>query len=111
MAWIYSTQLDRIEAKLDQLLGQEKTHMAKLDDEITALTSEVTNNTSVENSAIKVIQGISAQIAAAVAAATAAGATTAQLASLTSLQTTLAANDTALAAAVAANTTPPPPGP
>lgn len=81
--------------------------MAALDDQITALTKEVANNTTVEASALTLISGLKAQLAAALAAAAAAGATPAQLASLTSLQTSLAANDTALAAAVGANTIPP----
>lgn len=59
-----------------------------------ALQAEVANNTSVENSAILLIQGLAAQIAAA-------GTDPAALAAIvTSLQT----NDAALAAAVAANT-------
>ena len=68
------------------------------------LTTEVTNETSVEQSALKLIQGIPALIGAASAKASAAGATTAQLQALSDLQTTLAANDTELAAAVTANT-------
>ena len=78
--------------------------MSALDDKIAALTTTVEEETTVEKSALALIQGISAQIAAAVAAATAAGATTAQLAALTDLQTKLAANDTELSAAVLANT-------
>jgi len=54
--------------------------------------------------AITLINGISAQIAAAVAAAQAAGATPAQIASLTSLGSSLDASSASLAAAVAANT-------
>lgn len=72
--------------------------------EITTLQAQVANDTAVETSALTLIDGIQAQIAAAVAAATAAGATQAQLAQLASLSAQLATNNTALAAAVAANT-------
>jgi hypothetical protein len=78
--------------------------MSALDDQITALTTEVENETNVEKSALTLIQGIGAQISAAVAAATAAGATPAQLAAIKAVQTTLAANDSELSAAVVANT-------
>ena len=82
--------------------------MAKLDDSIKALTLEVTKDTSVIASAVTLIQGFAAQLKAAVDAALAAGASPAQLQALTDLQTTIAANDTALAAAVQANTVVPP---
>lgn len=85
--------------------------MSQLDDKIAALQAEITNETTVVNSAIALINGISGQIAAAVAAALAAGATPAELQALTDLQTALASNDAALAAAVSANTPPPPPPP
>lgn len=78
--------------------------MAALDDQITALTNEVTKQTTVDASAVTLLQGLSAQLAAALAAAANAGATPAQLAALQALQTTLAGNDTTLAAAVVANT-------
>lgn len=82
--------------------------MSALDDKITSLTAEVTRNTAVEGSALTLIQGFAGQLAAAIAAAQAAGATPAELQALTDLQTTLTANDDALAAAVAANTPAPP---
>lgn len=78
--------------------------MSQLDDQISALTAQVKANTDVENSALVLIQGFSARLAAAIAAATAAGATPAQLQALTDLGTTIKASDDALAAAVAANT-------
>lgn len=78
--------------------------MAAIDDKINALNAEVTKNTTVIQSALALINGISGQIAAAVAAALAAGATPTQLQSLTDLQTSLTKNDDDLAAAVAANT-------
>jgi anti-sigma factor ChrR (cupin superfamily) len=100
-------RLDRIERLLGQILRtlkQEEVQMSLLDDKIAALTAEVANETTVEESAVALLNGIPKMIADAVAAAQAAGATPAQLQSLTDLQTTLAANDTSLAAAVTANT-------
>jgi len=88
---------------LERLTQIERKIMA-LQDNITALQTEVANNTSVESSAVTLIQGLATQLAAALATASAAGATPAQLQSLTDLQTTLTANDAALAAAVTANT-------
>ncbi len=85
--------------------------MTALDDQITALTAEVARNATVEASALALIQGIPKLIADAVAKATAAGATPAQLASFTTLTSSLAAKDTELAAAVGANIVAPPVGP
>jgi len=82
--------------------------MAALDDKISALQAEVASNTTVEKSALVLIQGFSARLDAAVAAAQAAGASPAQLQSLTDLSTALKSNDDELAAAVVANTPPTP---
>lgn len=90
---------------INNLKRSTETKMAELDDKITALQSEVANDTTVIGSAVTLINGFSAQLAAAVAAAQAAGATPAQLQSLTDLGAVLKTNDDALAAAVAANTT------
>lgn len=92
-----------------ELRAEMRNFMAAIDDKIAALQAEVTRETTIEKSAVALIQGISGQIAAAVQAALAAGATTAQLQSLTDLQTTLAANDDELSAAVTANTPATPP--
>ena len=62
--------------------------------DLTGLTAEVERNTSVEGSALVLIQGFAAQLAAAGTDPVA----------LQALQTQLTANDDALAAAVAANT-------
>lgn len=78
--------------------------MSALDDKIAALQAEVARNTTVEKSALVLIQGFGAQLTAAVNAALAAGATPAELQSLTDLATTITANDDELSAAVAANT-------
>ncbi len=96
-----NSALARIESKLDAAIAKEQIEMSVLDTDLAALTAQVNSNTSVIASAEEVIEGIAAQIAAAVAAALAAGATAAQLKSITDLQATVAANDTALAAAIA----------
>ena len=83
--------------------------MPALDDQITALTAEVTRDNTVMGSAVTLINGINARIAAAVAAAQAAGATPAQLSELVALQASLKTNTDALSAAVVANTPAPPP--
>ena len=93
-------QLDRIENLLIRL-----TKMANaLDAEIASLQAEVTAETTVESSAVTLINGISAQIASAVAAAQAAGASPAELAAITAVQASITASSTTLASAVAANT-------
>lgn len=85
--------------------------MSALDDAITQLQTDVANLTTVDQSAVALINGFAAQLAAAVAAAQAAGATATQLQSLTDLHTAITAQDDALAAAVTANTPAPPAGP
>jgi hypothetical protein len=71
---------------------------------IDAMTAEVARQTTVNASALALINGFSARLQAAIDAATAAGATPTQTAALSALQSTLTTNDDALAAAVAANT-------
>jgi len=80
-----------------------------LDVQIANLTADVAAETTVEQSAITLINGIPALIAKAAAAATAAGATPAELASLTALGASIASSSANLAAAVTANTPAPPP--
>lgn len=75
-----------------------------LDDKIAALTATVAAEETVEDSAIALINGFSAELAAAVAAASAAGATPYQLTALQSLNDSVAAKSASLAAAVTANT-------
>jgi hypothetical protein len=77
-------------SKLQILSAQGTTEMADL----SALQTEVTNNTTVEQSAITLINGLAAQITAAGTDPVALGA----------LVTQLQTNDAALAQAVAANT-------
>lgn len=86
----------RVEAKLDAILHRmretETMTMAILDE----LVAQVAENTSVEQSAILLIEGIAAQLAAAGTDGT----------KLAELKARLATSATALAAAVAANTVP-----
>jgi hypothetical protein len=86
-------QLTRIERKLDALAHQENIIMADL----TALTAEVAETTAVEQSAITLIQGIAAQLAAAAT----------DPAAVQALADQLSSGAAGLAAAVAANTPPP----
>jgi hypothetical protein len=96
MLWLVSC-LQRVDAKLDKLLQGANVIMADLSE----LTAEVTRNTSVEQSALTLIQGLAAQIAAAGT----------DPVKLKALQVQLTANDDALAAAIAANTPAAPPTP
>ena len=83
-------QLDRIEAAIAQVLTKESTIMAAIDD----LQAEVTRDTTVIGSAVTLINGFAAQLAAAGT----------DPAKLQALQNTLKTNVDALASAVAANT-------
>jgi hypothetical protein len=99
--------VNAMQAQLRVLTTQGATLMSTanlLDQQITALQTAVQNETSVEQSAITLINGIPKLIADAVAKAQAAGATPAELSALTALQSQIASNGTALAAAVTANT-------
>jgi hypothetical protein len=92
-------QLTRIETAVNNLLKGFATMPQTLDD----ILAEVTRNTSVEQSAVTLIQGLAAQLQAALNS----GDTT----KIQAIITQLKANDDQLAAAVTANTTPPPPPP
>lgn len=74
---------------------------AQVDANFLALQAQVAQNTSVEGSAVTLIQGIASQLATAIAAAN-----NGDSAALPALQQQLATSATALSAAVAANTTP-----
>jgi hypothetical protein len=85
---------------IGQLLTVEQKIMAALDD----LTAQVAQNTSVEASAVQLIQGLATQLQAAIAAG--------NPAALQALAQQLNTSATALAAAITANTPPaPPPAP
>jgi len=85
-----------------ELVKRQTKEIVMADQDVAALIAEVTNNTNVVNSAVALINGIAAQIAAAVAAAGSLSASdrTALQASIA----TITSNDAALAAAVVANT-------
>lgn len=87
--------LERIEAKLDALLERVQLVANELD----TLTAQVSVNTTVEQSAIVLINGLAAQITALAN----------DPAALLALASTLNTNATGLAAAVAANTPAAPP--
>jgi hypothetical protein len=93
-------RLDRLEILIERLIEK----MATLATAITNLQTAVTADTTVEQSAITLLNGIPALITAAVNQALANGATSAQLTALTTLATTIQQNSTNLAAAVTANT-------
>jgi len=96
-----------------QLQLQVKIMSGSVDAAIANLTTQVEAETSVNASAITLINGFPAMIAAAVAAAQAAGATPAQLAAFDALGSSIQANADSLAAAVTTNTPTPvtPPAP
>src|ERR1017187_4368933 len=85
-------QLEKQQKQLDRIIMLETTLNAQIAD----LTNEVTNQTTVNQSALTLIQGFAAQLASAIASAGSAGATTAQLQALSDLQTKIASNDTSL---------------
>ena len=96
-------KLDRIIHLLTLQLNQE-TRMAV---DLTALTAEVANNTTVDGSIMQLVANLAQQIAALAAGTT----DTATQAALNALVTTLQQNDAAIAATVTANTQTPPPAP
>jgi hypothetical protein len=84
-------------AQLTNLTAQQQKEnelMSAMTDAVTALTNQVTANTTVEGSALVLIQGIAAQITAAAG----------NPAQVTALASQLKTSADALAAAVAANT-------
>jgi hypothetical protein len=100
-------QARRIEAKLDLLLvgvGRLLERFPAMSAQLTALQAQVAQNTSVEESAVTLIKGLSTQLQAAIAA-NAAGDTSA----LPALQAELASSASDLAAAITANTPAAPP--
>lgn len=103
--------LQGVSAKLDTIISnqiKEQVAMSKLDDEVGTLAADVTKQTSVEQSAITLLNSIGGLIAKAVQDAIAAGATPGQIASIRAVHDTVTTNTTELAAAVAANIQVPP---
>ncbi len=88
-------QLNRIESKLNSSLAKE----TKMAIDLTALTDEVANNSTVTASVVTLVNNLAAMVAAIPASTD-----PVTQAALDSLKTTLAGNDAAIAAAVTANT-------
>lgn len=91
--------LGRIEEKLDLLLLRLKDMNAQVDQNFLDLQASVAADTTVEQSAITLLQGLSAQLTAALAAAA-----NGDSAALPALKAQIDANAAALAAAITANT-------
>ena len=91
MRWPFHKTLD--------ILTQIQQDIAKMAIDLTALTAEVANNTSVDASVLALVKNLAAQIAAIPPSTD----PTTQ-AALNGLVTTLQGNDAAIAAAVTANT-------
>lgn len=89
-------RFDFLERILFRLSHEGHSTMAAIDD----LKVEVARNTTVEQSAVALIQGLSAQLAAAIASG--------DMGQVQAVADSLKANDDALAAAVTANTAPAP---
>jgi hypothetical protein len=106
MPWSLTStaQLNRIEQKLDQLLTLSQQETSKMAIDLTALTAEVANNTSVDASIVQLVQNLAAQIAAIPPSTD----PTTQ-AALDALTATLKTNDGGIAAAVVKNTPAAPP--
>ncbi len=94
----------RILVELDAITARIKAMSQTLQGSIDTLIAEVGRQTTVNDSAIALINGFSARLQAAIDAATAAGASPAQTAQLTQLAASLTSNDDQMANAVAANT-------
>lgn len=94
---VIESKLDRIMFMLQKLLTEETKMSAELD----SLTAEVQRDKDLQSSAIKLIQGIAAQITAAAN----------DPAAILAIASDLKASDDTLAAAIQANTPPQPAGP
>lgn len=91
--------LSQIQTELESLTRSLATMSAQVDANFLALQAQVTQNTTVEGSAVTLLQGLAAQLAAAIAAGA-----NGDSAALPALQASLASSATALAAAITANT-------
>lgn|ERR1700679_135437 len=99
MRWNIFAALARIESKIDNLQRSLTMSTSATDANFLALQAQVAQNTSVEGSAVTLIQGIAAQLATAIAASN-----NGDSAALPALQQQLATSASALSAAVVANT-------
>lgn len=89
---------------LGPILERLTTMDQRIQDGLDDLSSKVEANTSVEQSAVALLNGLSAQVAAAIEAAKNAGASDAQVQAFSDLRASLDTSTQDLAAAVAANT-------
>jgi uncharacterized membrane protein len=99
MRWNIFASLARIESTVGQILQEQLKMSSQVDANFLALQAQVAQNTSVEGSAVTLIQGIAAQLATAIAASN-----NGDSAALPALQQQLATSASALSAAVVANT-------
>jgi hypothetical protein len=107
LPFTYATKLDKIIAILATIQAEMlimSATVSTIDSDIAELQSDVAALTTTVGSAVALIDGFAAQLAAAQSAALAAGATPEELSVLTALHASISAQTTALAAAVAANT-------
>jgi hypothetical protein len=95
----YGKKLDLIITLLGKLQRSLDMSTAATDQNFANLQAQVTQNTTVEGSAVTLLQGLSAQLAAAIAADN-----NGDSAALPALQSQLASSATSLAAAILANT-------
>jgi hypothetical protein len=90
----------QLHRKMDKIIMSQ----SQLDTDIAALQAAVERDTTVEQSAITLLNGIPGMISTAIQQALAAGATQQQLQAVEALASSLQSNADALAQAVAANT-------
>lgn len=93
-------RLARIEEKLATLIANGERQMATVQEAMDALTAEVARNTSVDESAVLLMNGLADQLAALLAA----GDPAALVAGIEGIVAKLKTDNDALAAAVVANT-------
>ena len=108
-SWWYNSQLDRVEYKLNQIaasidklsaaIGKFATQESKMAVDLTSLTAEVANNTTVTGSVVQVVNNLVAALAAIPPSSD-----PVTQAALDALRDTLTTNDAAIAAAVTKGT-------
>ncbi len=94
----------RIQVELDAITARIKAMSATMQTAIDSLTQQVAAETTVNASAVTLINGFAARLQTAIDAATAAGASPAQVQALTDLAASVETNTASLSAAVASNT-------
>lgn len=99
-----SDVLERVERLLGEVMKELNVMDTAIQAGLDALKADVANLTTVDTSAITLIEGFAAQLATATSAATSAGASPEQVQALIDLHTAISADAASLAAAVTANT-------